>query len=113
MRSRVCWALTAALSGLLISSVQRAAAQDQKTAILNADRAAADLSRDSGFAGAILGSIHRDGILLWPGAPVLAGTSDLKRLLAGLPSDSLQLTWQPLGVELARDSSLGITWGWP
>jgi hypothetical protein len=59
----------------------------------------------------MLGSIHRDGILLWPGAPVVAGTPDLKRFLAVLHADSLQLTWQPLGVELARDSSLGITWG--
>jgi hypothetical protein len=41
----------------------------------------------------------------------VAGASDLKRFLAALPTDSLQLTWQPLGVQLARDSSLGITWG--
>jgi hypothetical protein len=111
MRSRVCWAVTAALSGLLLSSVQRVAAQDQRTAMLNAEQATAELSRDSSFAGAILAGIHRDGILLWPGAPVVAGVSDLKRFLAALPSDSLQLTWQPLGVELAQDSSLGITWG--
>lgn len=49
--------------------------------------------------------------MLWPGAPVVAGTADLKRLLAALPADSIQLTWQPLGIELSRDSCLGITWG--
>jgi hypothetical protein len=79
--------------------------------MLNAERATSELSRDSGFADAVFGSFHRDGILLWPGAPVVAGTSGLKRLLSALPTDSLRLTWQPLGVELSRDSSLGVTWG--
>ena len=111
MRTRVRRAVTVGISGLMLTSGQRIAAQDQRTALLNAERATAELSRDSGFTDAILGRIHRDGILLWPGAPVVAGTSDLKRLLAALPTDSLQLTWQPLGVELAGDSSLGITWG--
>ena len=109
MRTRARWLATAGLSGLLWG--QRVAAQDQRTAILNAERATVELSRDSGFAAAILGRIHQDGILLWPGAPVLAGASSLKRFLAALPTDSLQLTWQPLDVEVARDSSLGITWG--
>ncbi len=103
--------ITVGLSGLLLTAGQRIAAQDQRTALLTTERATAERSHDSGFADAVLGSMHRDGILLWPGAPVVAGASDLKRFLAGLPTDSLQLTWQPLGVELARDSSLGITWG--
>jgi hypothetical protein len=79
--------------------------------MLNTERATSELSRDSGLADAALSHFHRDGILLWPGAPVVAGTSDLKRLLAALPTDSLQLTWQPLGIELSRDSSLSVTWG--
>ena len=111
MRSQVRWVVTVGIGGLMLISGRRIAAQDQRTAILNAERATAELSRDSGLAGALLGSIHRDGILLWPGAPVVAGTSDLKRFLTALAADSLQLTWQPLSVELARDSSLGITWG--
>ena len=110
MTARFRWVFTAGVSGLLLTSGHRLAAQDQRTALLDAERAAAELSRDSGFA-AIAGSIHRDGILLWPGAPVVAGASDLRRFLAGLQIDSLQLTWQPLGIELARDSSLGVTWG--
>lgn len=111
MRHPVRWVANAGISGLIAISGQRLAAQDQATAVLNAERATSEQSRDSGFAAAILGSIHRDGILLWPGAPVVAGTSDLNRFLTGLPTDSLQLTWQALGVELSRDSSLGITWG--
>jgi hypothetical protein len=105
------WVVTAGIGVLMFASGHRIAAQDQRTAILNAEQATAELSRDSGFAGAILGSMHRDGILLWPGAPVVAGASDLKRFLTALQADSLQFTWQPLGVGLARDSSLATTWG--
>ena len=93
MRTRAGRVATAGVCALMFTSGHRIAAQDQRTAILNADRATAELSRDSGFAGALPGSMHRDGILLWPGAPVVAGTSDLKRLLALLHTDSLQLTW--------------------
>lgn len=111
MRSRVRTIASAGISGLMVILGPRLAAQDQRTAILNTERAAAEWSRDSGFAKAIQANIHRNGVLLWPAAPVVAGTSDLRRLLAALPPDSLQLTWQPLGVELARDSTLAITWG--
>lgn len=87
-------------------------AQDQRAALLAADRAAAQLSSDSGFAAALLGSTHRDAVLLWPGAPVAAGAEEVRKLLGALPSrDSLHLVWQPLGLELARDSGLGVTWG--
>lgn len=103
--------VTVALTGLVLTSGHRLAAQDQRTALLDAERATAELSRDSGFAKAILAGTHRDAVVLWPGAPVVAGTADLRRLLAALPADSLQLTWKPLGIELSRDSSLGITWG--
>ncbi|MEP7226651.1 MAG: hypothetical protein ABI785_04770 [Gemmatimonadales bacterium] len=111
MRTRARRVAGAGICALMLTSGHRIAAQDQMSAILNAERATAELSRDSGFAGALLGSIHRDGILLWPGAPVVAGTSDLMRFLTLLHTDSLRLTWQPLGIELARDSSLGMTWG--
>jgi hypothetical protein len=36
----------------------------------------------------------------------------VERFINALPHrDSLRLTWQPLGIELARDSSAGVTWG--
>jgi hypothetical protein len=89
----------------------RLAAQDQRTTLLNAERATAEQSRDSGFAGAMLRSMHGDGILLWPGAPVVAGTADLRRFFASPQMKSLHLAWQPLGIELARDSTLAATWG--
>jgi hypothetical protein len=90
---------------------QRLDAQGERTAVLNAERAMAERSRDSGLAEALLGGIHRDGILLWPGAPVAAGTAEVKLLLARLQTEPLQLTWRALGIEVARDSSLAATWG--
>jgi hypothetical protein len=108
MRSQSLFAL--AVFGLRLSS--QLPAQGQRAALLAADRAAAQLSSDSGFAAAVLGTTHREGGLLWPGAPVAAGAEELRKLLGVLPShDSLRLSWQPLGLELARDSTFGVTWG--
>ena len=49
---------------------------------------------------------------LWPGAPVVAGSQNVRRLLESLAGgDSLRVVWQPLGIALGRDSTLGVTWG--
>lgn len=87
-------------------------AQGQDAALLAAERAASELSGDSGFAPAVLRTMDPAGVLLWPGAPVVAGPTNMRRLLESLPGgDSLRLVWQPLGIQLARDSTLGVTWG--
>lgn len=101
-----------ALAFLLLMLASPLVAQDQRAALVTADRAVAQLSSDSGFAAALQGAAHSSAVLLWPGAPVAAGGEALRELLDALPTrDSLHLTWQPLGVELARDSTLGVTWG--
>jgi hypothetical protein len=98
-----------ALSLAFLPAVQ---AQDQRSALLAADAAASQLSSDSGLGLTLPRTVNQDAVLLWPGAPVVAGADDIVRLLSGLPNrDSLRLGWQPLGVELARDSTLGVTWG--
>jgi hypothetical protein len=97
---------------LLAGSADLTATQDQTAGLLAAERASSELSRDSGLAVALQHATHSSGLLLWPGAPVVAGEGDLERFVSALPNrDSLGVTWQPLGVELARDSSLGVTWG--
>jgi hypothetical protein len=64
------------------------------------------------LVAAVTKSLDRDGVLLWPGAPVVVGAEEVKRLMGAISArDTMRLTWQPLGVELARDSTLGITWG--
>jgi hypothetical protein len=90
----------------------RLLAQGAEGQLLAADRAASALSSDSGFVAALAKSLDRAGVLLWPGAPVVLGADEATRLMVAISArDTMRLTWQPLGVELARDSTLGVTWG--
>jgi ketosteroid isomerase-like protein len=90
----------------------RLAAQGARAELLASDAAASALSGDSGLVAALGKSLDRDGVLLWPGAPVVVGAEEAKRLIAAISDpDTMRLTWQPLGVELAGDSTLGVTWG--
>ena len=87
-------------------------AQDDAAGLVAAEQSTAQLSGDSGLSVALSRTVHPSGILLWPGAPVVAGAGNIQRFLETLRDrDSLRLSWQPLGVYLARDSSLGATWG--
>jgi hypothetical protein len=90
----------------------RVVAQGARAELLASDREASGLSSDSGLVGSLAKSLNRSGVLLWPGAPVLVGPDEAKRLLRSvLVPDTLRLLWQPLGIELSRDSTLGVTWG--
>jgi hypothetical protein len=110
MRIRLTALGVVSLSLLLLPL--RLVAQGARAELLAADRAASDLSSDSGFVAALGKSLDRGGVLLWPGAPVVFGTDEATRVIAAIsPRDTTRLTWQPLGVELARDSTLGVTWG--
>jgi hypothetical protein len=96
----------------LMLSPLRLVAQDAGVELLASDRAASALSSDSGFVAVLGKSLDRDGVLLWPGAPVVVGADEAKRLMVAISArDTMRLNWQPLGVELARDSTLGFTWG--
>jgi hypothetical protein len=110
MRIRLTILAGVSLSLLLLAP--RLEAQGVGAELLAADRAASDLSSDSGLVAALGKSLDRDGVLLWPGAPVVVGAEEGKRLMVAISArDTMRLTWQPLGVELARDSTLGVTWG--
>jgi hypothetical protein len=110
MRLRLTFLAGVSLSLLL--SPLRLVAQGARDELLASDRAASALSSDSGFVAALGTSLDRRGVLLWPGAPVVVGANEAKRLLAAISArDTMRLTWQALGVELARDSTLGVTWG--
>jgi hypothetical protein len=97
--------------GMLLMLWGQGRAQDPSAGLLTAERITAELSRDSGLVRALDRSIHPAGILLWPGAPIVQGGAEVRRLSTAMHVDSLRLTWQPLGVQVAADSSLGITWG--
>jgi hypothetical protein len=106
---RFTFLVAAAFAGVLPSGVE---AQGQEAALLDAERAVSKQSSDSGLGPAVLRAMEPAGVLLWPGAPVMAGSHNVRRLLESLPGgDSLRVVWQPLGIALARDSTLGVTWG--
>lgn len=100
------------LAGVSLSLPLRLVAQGAGAELLASDGAASTLSSDSGFVAALGKSLDRVGVLLWPGAPVVFGADEATRLMRAISArDTMRLTWQPLGVELARDSTLGVTWG--
>jgi hypothetical protein len=102
----------AALWLLLLTLPPNLLSQDQRAALLAADRQVSRRSADSSFVSAMQVSLDQNGVLLWPGAPLLIGSAELGTFARlGAAGSSLRLTWQPLGLELARDSSLGVTWG--
>jgi hypothetical protein len=109
MTIRLSLLVAAACVGLLPAGVE---AQGQEAALLDTERAVSEQSSDSGLVPAVLRAMEPAGVLLWPGAPVVSGSRDMRRLLQSLPGgNSLRLVWQPLGIALAQDSMLGVTWG--
>ena len=101
-----------ALAGSLMLGFRPLAAQDAADSLVTAERAVSDASGHGKFATAITAALASDGAILWPGAPVIHGVEPVRRLLSAQRLlDSLRITWQPLGVEMAADASLGVTWG--
>ncbi len=101
-----------ALAGWLLLNSRPLGAQPAVDSLLNAERAVSDASGRGTFATAIVDALARDGTVLWPNAPVIHGVEPVRRLLSAQRLlDSLRITWQPLGVEMAADGSLGVTWG--
>jgi hypothetical protein len=102
------------LAGLLLLPVHAAAGQSSAAAdsLAATERTVIEASARDGFAAAISAVLTPDGAILWPGAPVVAGPDLVRRLLSAQKSlDSVRITWQPLGTELASDGTLGVTWG--
>ncbi|HET6798114.1 MAG TPA: hypothetical protein VFH40_13220 [Gemmatimonadales bacterium] len=105
-------ALLLLLTGVAIIPSIAWGAQDRRAGLLDADRAASKASSDSGTSLMLAARLDSAGVLLWPGAPVVIGSAEVKRLLtSGASRDSTRLTWQPLGITLAHDSAVGMTWG--
>ncbi len=84
----------------------------QNHPVLRAESAFSHAAGTAGLPSALATALHLDGILLWPGAPVVRGTARVGHFLAAQRHlDSLRFTVQAQGVGLSRDSSFGFTWG--
>ena len=104
--------LPLALRLLWCPSVLVAQAADPVESLIRAERAAVEAVVRDGFAKGFYSVLAKNGVLLWPGAPAVAGLDPVYQLLQPQRSlDSLRVTWQPLGSEAAGDGSLGVTWG--
>lgn len=92
-----------------ISKDERRARHDQ---LIAADRAAADTAMALGFAEAIGRAGAPELVLVYPGAPVVAGLEAARQLLdAQAPLKSLTLRWVPLYAEVSSDGSFGVSYG--
>lgn len=84
----------------------------QNHPVLIAESGFSKAAGKSGLSAALAFALHPDGILLWPGAPVVQGAARVGSFLAAQHiADSLRFTLQALGAQLSRDSTLGVTWG--
>jgi hypothetical protein len=100
------------LLGCLLASAglaSSAGAQSQRSVLVRIDRSVADSSWHTGFHPSFASAAAAGAVLLWPDAPVVQGRPNIGRLL--LAVQGTRLTWQPIGAELAVDSTLGVTWG--
>jgi ketosteroid isomerase-like protein len=86
--------------------------QARRADLLAADRAASDTSIALGLAEAIGRMAAPDIVLVFPGAPVIAGREAARTMLAGQTSlAGLGLRWVPLYAEVSADGAFGVTWG--
>lgn len=88
---------------------QRLAWRDE---LLDADRSASDTSLAAGFAAALARAGHEELVLVYPGAPVVAGRETVARLLAAQEAlRGLRLRWVPLYAEVSSDGKFGVSYG--
>jgi ketosteroid isomerase-like protein len=109
------------LAALLIAIAPRAGAQaappsqrlvDARTALVQAERGAARHSAEHGVGAAIAEAAREDVTLLVGGAPLVRDRASAVALVDAQPAlRGARVQWQPLHVELSRDSTLGVTWG--
>lgn len=92
-----------------LSAEERQKWHDQ---LIAADLAAADTTMSMGLAEGLIRAAASDLVLVYPGAPVIAGREAARQLLdAQAPLKSITLRWVPLHAEISKDGSFGISYG--
>jgi ketosteroid isomerase-like protein len=109
--------LTLSAGSLLLCSCSRPAGVARAPvrapeALIAADAALSQASFTKGPLTALLGAFGRDGVLAWPGGPVLVGDSAVANFFGSQPlMNSVQISWQPLRIDLSPDSTLAVIVG--
>lgn len=84
----------------------------RRESLVGADRAAGDSVLKQGFAAGLTGMAAPELVLVYPGAPVLAGLEPVKSALAAQKAlATITVRWMPLSVELSNDGTFGLTYG--
>ncbi|HET7038418.1 MAG TPA: hypothetical protein VFH97_00940 [Gemmatimonadales bacterium] len=80
--------------------------------MLAADRNVAAAVRREGLARALGAALGTEGLLLFEGAPIVAGAEAAARVFDAAPElVRLQVDWLPLAAHVSPDGSLGATYG--
>lgn len=117
MRSTIVWqaatlftiALPPGNAHAQLSTAERFA---RRESLVAADRAAGDSVLKQGFASGLTGMAASDFVLVYPGAPVIAGLQTSKTVLAAQKGlSTITVRWMPLAVELSNDGTFGLTYG--
>lgn len=94
------------------SSAPAQSAKDLRESLLKADRALSAAVRSKGMSAAFGEAAAPDAILLYNGAPVVAGRANILTLLgAQFTLNRMRIQSLPLVAAVSSDGSLGATWG--
>jgi ketosteroid isomerase-like protein len=113
MRIHVAPVIASLLLAPNVIAQQRANdAASARESLRAADLTASRAGFTSGFTPAILGAADSALVLLYDGAPVVRGRSNVERLLAAQPRmRDLRMSWEPLRVVVSSDGLFGTTFG--
>lgn len=96
---------------LLLLATPLVAQESAHDRAVAADRALAQAVATGGVA-ALGKAFTPQGALVWPGAPAVLGGERIARFLAAQTNTTgARIGWQPLHVELSKDSSLALLYG--
>jgi ketosteroid isomerase-like protein len=115
MRHSSVWqalAITLLLPPVAEAQLSAAERFARRESLVAADRAAGDSVLKQGFTAGLTGKSADELVLVYPGAPVIAGR-DPARVMLGTQKElaSLTVRWMPLAVELSSDGVFGLSYG--
>ncbi|MES2125400.1 MAG: hypothetical protein V4503_12005 [Gemmatimonadota bacterium] len=93
-------------------AAQQSPAAAARELVLERAQAASEASYATGIATALPVYLSIDAAVLWPGAGVLRGSTQVGRFFAAQTSlEGARITWQAMHLEISDDATLALMWG--